>query len=347
MTTATHGGYRRLLPFLRPHRRSFALGARGIAGYVLVTHTRPVLAGRLAGSIGSGDLPATARWLGLALLAFLIRSAFQYAENVLMMRASLAVTFDLRVALYRHIHRLGLAYFERQGSGDLSYRLTEDVDRIGEVLFKISQQFVSSALQLVAIPIYMLTLNWQLTLSGLVLAPLMAWLISSFGQRLLALSRQSQSRISDLSSLLTEVLGSMRLVQASAAQEFEIGRFRRQAEANRHARYRAEHLKALQYPVVGFLEALSILSLFLVGGWQIAAGNLRPEAFVSFLAAVALLLHPIDLVSQHFNELKATEASAERLAAILAEAPALPDGRPGRALPALDGRVAFEAVAFA
>jgi ATP-binding cassette subfamily B protein len=347
MTTATHGGYRRLLPFLRPHRRSFALGALGIAGYVLFTLTLPVLAGRLAGSIGSGDLPATARWLGLALLAFLIRSAFQYAENVLMMRASLAVTFDLRVALYRHIHRLGLAYFERQGSGDLSYRLTEDVDRIGEVLFKISQQFVSSALQLVAIPIYMLTLNWQLTLSGLVLAPLMAWLISSFGQRLLALSRQSQSRISDLSSLLTEVLGSMRLVQASAAQEFEIGRFRRQAEANRHARYRAEHLKALQYPVVGFLEALSILSLFLVGGWQIAAGNLRPEAFVSFLAAVALLLHPIDLVSQHFNELKATEASAERLAAILAEAPALPDGRPGRALPALDGRVAFEAVAFA
>ena len=338
--------YHSLLPFLRPHTRQFLIGAVCILGYVLSTLALPVLAGRLAGSIGGADLPATARWLGLAALVFLVRSAFQYGESVLMMRASLDVIFDLRIALYRHLHRLGLNYFERHGSGDLTYRITEDVDRIGEVLFKISQQFLSCVLQLVAIPIYMFSLNWQLTLSGLVLAPLMAWLIGAFGERLLALSRQSQSRISDLSSLLTEVFGNMRLVQSFAAQEFEIGRFRGQAEANRRARYRAEHLKALQYPVVGFLEAASILSLFLVGGWQIAAGNLQPEAFVSFLAAVALLLHPIDLVSQHYNELKATEASAERVVAILEEPAALPPSSEGLALPRLDGRVDFQGVLF-
>jgi ATP-binding cassette subfamily B protein len=348
MTTPEgRSSYRRLLPFLRPQARQFLLGSVCIVGYVLCTLALPVLAGRLAGSIGSGDLPATSRWLGYAALVFLVRSAFQYGENVLMMRASLDVIFDLRVAIYRHIHRLGLTYFERHGSGDLTYRLTEDIDRIGEVLFKVSQQFISSLLQLVAIPIYMFTLNWQLTLSGLVLAPLMAWLIGAFGQRLLTLSRQSQSRISDLSSLLTEVFGSMRLVQSFAAQEYEIGRFRRQAEDNRRARYRAEHLKALQYPVVGFLEAVSILSLFLIGGWQISVGNLQPQAFVSFLAAVALLLHPIDLVSQHYNELKATEASAERVFAILEEPPALPPSSDGMPLERLAGQVDFVGVSFA
>ena len=72
--------FRRLLPFLRPQARQFLLGSVCIVGYVLCTLALPVLAGRLAGSIGSGDLPATSRWLGYAALVFLVRSAFQYGE---------------------------------------------------------------------------------------------------------------------------------------------------------------------------------------------------------------------------------------------------------------------------
>ena len=73
--------YHSLLPFLRPHTRQFLIGAVCILGYVLSTLALPVLAGRLAGSIGGADLPATARWLGLAALVFLVRSAFQYGES--------------------------------------------------------------------------------------------------------------------------------------------------------------------------------------------------------------------------------------------------------------------------
>jgi ATP-binding cassette subfamily B protein len=76
-------------------------------------------------------------------------------------------------------------------------------------------------------------------------------------------------------------------------------------------------------------------------------GNLQPQAFVSFLAAVALLLHPIDLVSQHYNELKATEASAERVFAILEEPPALPPSSDGMPLERLAGQVDFVGVSFA
>ncbi len=171
----------------------------------------------------------------------------------------------------------------------------------------------------------MLYLNWQLTLAGLILAPLMAWLIGQFGHRLLTLSRHSQNQISNLSALLTEVFGSMRLVQAFAAQDYEVQRFNQEAVHNRNARYRAEQLKAMQYPVVGFLEAISIMLLFFLGGWQIAQGNLTPPSFVSFLAAIALLLHPIDLVTQHYNEFKQTEASVERVYKL--PYPAIAEGR--------------------
>ncbi|MGD1931832.1 MAG: ABC transporter ATP-binding protein [Leptolyngbyaceae cyanobacterium] len=339
--------YRQLTPFIKPHLSRFLIGFVCILGYVLSTVALPYLAGQVALYMGQGNVEEMAYWLGLAGVIFLIRSVFQYWENIIMIRASLDVTLDLRTGIYAHLQRLGLDYYERSQTGDLSYRLTEDIDRIGEVMHKMSQQFVSCVLQLIAIPIYMLYLNWQLTVAGLVIAPLMAWLIGEFGNRLLKLSRKSQSQISSLSALLTEVLGNMRLVQAFAAQEFEQQRFDQEAIHNRNARYRAEQLKALQYPIVGFLEAIGIMFLFFLGGWQIAEGNLTPQALVSFLAAIALLLHPIDLVTQHYNEFKQTEASVERVFELMAVTPTLTDKPDAKPLPPVTGRVQYCDVSFA
>ncbi|MEM9909016.1 MAG: ABC transporter ATP-binding protein, partial [Cyanobacteria bacterium P01_D01_bin.44] len=237
--------------------------------------------------------------------------------------------------------------FASAQTGDLSYRLTEDIDRIGEVIYKMSQQFISCVLQLIAIPIYMFYLNWPLTLAAFVLAPLMAWLIGQFGNRMLDLSRRSQSQMSNLASLMTEVLGNIRVVKAFAAQDYEVHRFGKEAEHNRDAKFRTEHLTAIQYPVVGFLEAVSIILLFLLGGWQIAVGNLQPQEFVSFLVAVALLIHPIDLVTQHYNAFKQTEASVERVFEIFAEAPSLVERGDAIAMPHVTGKVEYRDIHFA
>ncbi len=339
--------YWQLGPFLRPHWSLFVRGFICILGYVLMTLLLPYMAGQVALFLGQGNLPQIAYWLGLATLVFLVRSIFQYWENIFMIRASLQVALGLRKRVYAHLHTLGLDYFERTQTGDLAYRLTEDIDRVGEIVHKMSQQFTSSALQLIAIPIYMFYLNWPLTLAGLVIAPLMAWLIGLFGRQMLILSRRSQAQISNLSALLTEVLGSIRVVQVFAAQPYEVGRFNQEAEHNLAARYRAEQLKALQYPVIGFLEAISIMVLFLVGGWQISQGNLQPQSFVSFLAAVALLLHPIDLVTQYYNEFKQSEASVERIMELLAIQPTLTDHPDAIELPPITGKVEFQTVSFA
>lgn len=345
--TKSRSHYWQLAPFIAPHKFQFYKGFFFIFCYLLSTLILPFLAGRVAQYTGEGNVNRVAFWLGLGAIAFLIRSVFQFFENIVMIKASLDVTLDVRQAVYDHLHRLGLDYFERSKTGDLTYRLTEDIDRIGEVIHKMSQQFLSCVLQLIAIPIYMAYLNWQLTLASLIIAPLMAVLIGQFGQRLLTLSRHSQAQISSLSSLLTEVFSNMRLVQAFAAQNYEVQRFNQEAVQNRQARYRTEKLKAIQYPVVGFLEAVSILSLFLVGGWQISQGNLTGANFVSYLAAIALLLHPIDLVSQHYNEFKQTEASVERVFELMAIAPSLQDHPNALPLPPITGKVEYRHISFA
>jgi ATP-binding cassette subfamily B protein len=297
--------------------------------------------------MGEGNVEQIAYWLGIGTLAFLIRGIFQYGENILTIAASLKVTLHLRQSVYAHLQSLGLDYFEQAQTGDLTYRLTEDIDRVGEIVNKLSQQFISCALQLIAIPIFMLSLNWQLTLASFILAPLMGWLVGQFGQRLLILSRRSQSQVSNLAALLTEVLGSIRVVQAFAAQPYEIKRFTDEAEQNRQAKFRAERLRAIQYPVVGFLEAVSIMFLFLVGGWQISQGNLTSAQFVSYLAAVALLLHPIELVTNQYNEFKQAEASVERVFDLMAVQPTVQEKPKAISLSPITGKIEYRHIYFA
>lgn len=115
----------------------------------------------------------------------------------------------------------------------------------------------------------MFYVNWQLTLAALIIGPLMAILIGSFGEKLLEFSRRSQTRTSNLSSLLTEVFNGIRLVQAFAAEDYELQRFTEEAEQNRRAKFRTAQIKALQFVVVGFLEAMAVIFLFFLGAGRL------------------------------------------------------------------------------
>ena len=86
-----------------------------------------------------------------------------------------------RKKVYAHLQTLGLNYFETAKTGDLSYRLTEDIDRIGEVINKFFHDFIPSALQLIVVFAYMFIVNWQLTIAVIIIAPLLGVLVGFFG----------------------------------------------------------------------------------------------------------------------------------------------------------------------
>jgi ATP-binding cassette subfamily B protein len=193
----------------------------------------------------------------------------------------------------------------------------------------------------------MVYLNWQLTLGALIIAPIMALLIGWFGEKLLTYSRRSQDRISDLSAMLTEVFSGIRLVKAFAAETYEINRFVQEAEQNRRAKYLAEQVKALQFVIVGFLEAMSILLLFFLGGWQISQGNLTGAGFISYVAGVALLIDPISITTSNYSEFKQGEASCDRIFELLAIQPSVVEKPDAIVLPQVNGTVEYRQITFA
>lgn len=343
----TRSNYWQLLPYIR---LQWKIIAQALACTLVFTVFWPILAwlaGRIAEYIGQGNVSAIAQIAGISVIVFLIQKIAQYGQDSLMAKAALAIAFKLRSSVYAHLQRLNLSYFETAQTGDLSYRLTEDIDRIGEVVNKVFHDFIPCVLQLIVVLGYMIYLNWQLTLSTLIIAPLMAVLIGWFGERLQKVSRRSQNQVSDLSALLTEVFSGIRLVQAFAAEDYTLKRFSQEAERNRKAKYATEKLKAIQFPIVGFLQAISILLLLLLGGWQISLNNLTSSEFVSYVSSVGFLIDPIAHITSNYNEFKQGEASVDRVFELIAIQPTVREKPDAIALPPVTGKVEYRNVSFA
>jgi len=339
--------YWQLLPCIRPQSKTITQAFICTLGVTVFWPIQAKLAGQIANIIGQGDMTALAQLAAVLALVFLVQKILMYGQDALMAKAALYVALDLRKQVYTHLQRLNLSYFETAQTGDLTYRLTEDIDRIGEVVNKIFHDFVPCVLQLIVVLGYMIYLNWQLTLATFLVAPLMGVLIGWFGEQMLKFSRRSQNRISNLSALLTEVFSGIRLVQAFAAEDYEIARFAQEAEQNRQAKYAAEKLKAIQNPVVGFMYVMSVLLLLFLGGWQISSGNLTGANFVSYIASVALLIDPITHITSNYNEFKQGQASVDRIFELMAIMPTVIEKPDAMMLPPVTGKVEYRQVSFA
>ena len=344
----TRSTYWQILPYIQQQKQTIAKALVCTLGFTVFWPIMAWLIGETASKfVGTGDFKGFTKLAAASAIIFLIRSIIQYGQDTLMAKAALTIALEIRKKTYTHLQKLNIGYFETAQTGDLSYRLTEDIDRIGEVINKFFHQFIPSILQLIVIMGYMIYLNWQLTLGALIIIPLMALLISWFGEKLLRYSRESQDRISDLSSLLTEVFSGIRLIKAFVAEDYEIARFAEEAEKNRRAKYLSERIKALQFIIVGFPEAVSIILLFLLGGWQIEQGNLTGSQFISYIAGAALLIDPIATTTANYGDFKQGEASSDRIFELLAILPTVVEKPGAIELPHVTGKVEYRNINFA
>ena len=347
MVAPSSAGFRRLLPLLKPYKRELLAG--GICMLLFVA-SWPLLAaqvGQLIPAIGDGDFPRVLRVIAVALSLFLLQKLAQFGQDTLLADPALHVTQALRRQSFARLQRLGFGALETLSAGDLTYRLTEDADRIGEVIYKNIQETVPSILQLVVMFGYMISLDWQLSLATLLLAPLVAVLVSSFAGRVLTAAERSQKQVSELAGLLGEAISGLPLVRAFAAEPWLQQRFEEEIEQHRRARYRTMRLLALQHPVVGFIEAAGILAILLIGALRISAGGLSGAGFSSFIAALLILIDPISRLINNFNEFQQGQASLGRLREIEREPIEEPDRPNAQPMPALKGALDLRDVSFA
>ena len=289
------------------------LGGISMIVYVICWPILAWLAGKLIPAIGQGNTKQVLSVIFQALIVFIIQKTAQYLQDSLLAKPALALSQDLRTTLFRKLQNTNILFLEKLSSGDIAYRLTEDVDRVGEVIYKSIQDTTPSIFQLFAVFGYMIFIDWNLSLATIILAPLIALLVSEFGSRVLKASEISQNNISSLAGLLSEAIQGLPMVKAFAVEDWLQNNFEKQVEFHKEAKYKMLRLIALQHPIVGLIEIIGILTILTIGTFRIQTGGISNEEFGSFFTAIIMLIDPISHITTNYNELKQGQASLRRL----------------------------------
>ena len=334
-----------LIPSITPYINRFIKGFICMIIYVACWPILAFLAGKLIPAIGSGELSTVTNIIINSLIVFLIQKTAQYGQDVYIAKPSLEISEVMRQSLFSKIHKIKMNFINNISAGDITYRLTEDADRVSEVIYKTFQDTLPCVLQLLAVIIYMFYLDWSLTISTFILAPIIVLSVNNFGKRVLIASEKSQESTSDLAGLIGESINGISTIRSFAAENWIKGRFNTRLRSNKQAKYKTLKLLAIQHPIVGFIEAFGILAILGLGALRINLGLLNSEEFSSFFAAILMLIDPISHISTNFNEYKQAEASLKRLKKINMQ-PMEKDERNLEKIAKINGKIEFNHVSF-
>ena len=334
-----------LIPSITPYINRFIKGFICMIIYVACWPILAFLAGKLIPAIGSGELSTVTNIIINSLIVFLIQKTAQYGQDVYIAKPSLEISEVMRQSLFSKIHKIKMNFINNISAGDITYRLTEDADRVSEVIYKTFQDTLPCVLQLLAVIIYMFYLDWSLTISTFILAPIIVLSVNNFGKRVLIASEKSQESTSDLAGLIGESINGISTIRSFAAENWIKGRFNTRLRSNKQAKYKTLKLLAIQHPIVGFIEAFGILAILGLGALRINLGLLNSEEFSSFFAAILMLIDPISHISTNFNEYKQAEASLKRLKKINMQ-PMEKDERNLDKIAKINGNIEFNHVSF-
>ena len=335
-----------LIGKLKGHLPVLTLGAISMLVYVSCWPILAWLAGKLIPAIGQGNTEQVLTVILQALLIFIIQKTAQYLQDSLLAKPALSLSQDLRTTLFRKLQKTNILFIEKLSSGDIAYRLTEDVDRVGEVIYKTIQDTTPSIFQLIAVFGYMIFIDWNLSLATIILAPLIALLVSDFGGRVLKAAEQSQKKISSLAGLLSEAIQGLQMVKAFAVEEWLQKDFDKQVKFHKEAKYKMLRLVALQHPIVGLIEIIGILTILTIGTFRIQSSGITNEEFGSYFTALLMLIDPISHITTNYNELKQGQASLRRLNEITTNPTELSKSNKGIIPDSINGNILFSNINF-
>ncbi|SEO70777.1 ATP-binding cassette, subfamily B [Actinacidiphila rubida] len=267
-------------------------------------------------------------------------------------RVSQDVLIDLRGRIFRHAQSLSLDFHERYTSGRLIARATSDVESIRELLTDGLEELVGVVLSAVYITALLMFLDWKLALATLVSYVPLYWAIRVFQKRSMVAYRKRSTAVAAVIVKFTETMNGIRPVKAFRREEPNDDAF---GELNhRHERANGDAILEMARYVVGsrLIANVTIAGIVLWGAYRVAEGGMALGVLAAFVLYLRRLYDPIDRLGMFLNSYQSAAASLEKIAGLLAQAPAVPEPAEPRPLPepagGIPGReVAFEGVRFA
>jgi ABC-type multidrug transport system fused ATPase/permease subunit len=336
--------FRRLLGFLRPHRRElwgsliFAWAAMGMT--VLI----PWLIGEAVNAIEQGNKPDLLPLVLAILGAAVLRLALTMVRRIVAGKVSLAVEYDLRQLIYGHLMRLELGFFDTQQTGQLMSRATVD---IGSIRFFLGYGLIFFSQSLLTIALagaVMFFINPWLALIALLPAPLVVMTAVRFSRQSRPAMQEVQQRIAELTAEAEENVSGIRVVKAFGQEDYQLIRFQGAVSRLFDQSIKSTRIQAFFSPLIGALPQIGTALVLLIGGHAVLNGSMNIGEFTAFYTYMILLASPLRSVGMALGMAQRAVAAGNRLFEILDRDPEIVSPENAPALPAGGGNVRLESV---
>lgn len=340
-------GYKRLLSYLKPYKKLLMLS---VFFMILVSLSNLVVPWIIKDVIDrvleNKDLGMLYIIIVVILATFFIRALTTFGHRYLMGYIGQAVIMDIRNALYHHLQRLSIAYYDRRRTGDIMSNLTNDISALQTAIVTDFITLVQESAIFIGSFGSMIYLQWKLTVLCLIIVPLVSYVIKFFGKKLHNSGKDVQETLADVTSMLQETIQGVRIVRSFNRGAYEEKRFQKINKLSFTAAVRAIRQQSQMTPFVEFLAAIAVCTIIWYGGVSVIDGVMSTGELIAFLIYAINLANPTRRVAESVGNIQKSLAAADRVFSILDEQPEIQNRKDAKDIEVKVGRVEAKHVSF-
>ncbi len=337
--------YLRLLGYVKPYWRTFALSILGMA---VTAATEPLLPALLKpmldGTFVHKD-ETVIQWAPLLILViFFVRGLASFIGTYAIGWVGNKLVMDLREEMFRKLLSLPTRYYDDHATGNLISKLTFDVTQVTVAATSVVTVSIRDSIIIAGLLGWLFYLNWKLTLLSLVMLPIIAIVIRTLNSRLRNASRDSQRAMGDITQVIEESITAHKVVKLFGGQQYESERFSGQANWVRRHTMKQAIASAANVPIVQMVAALALSVIIYIATVQSRSDETTVGGFLSFIAAMLMLTAPLKRLTGVSEFMQRGLAAAESIFELLDTQSEVDTGKSavGRA----EGRIGLEHVSL-
>lgn len=339
----------KVLRSIRPYWFLVVLSFVMAAVTVALTLYVPILIGYAIDEIiaaGNVNFPGVWAIIKQIVIVIVITALSQWLMNVCNNRITFRVIKDIRTKAFHRLENLPLKYVDSHQYGDVVSRIVSDVDQFSDGLLMGLTQLFSGVITIIGTLAFMLYLNWIIALVVVIITPLSLFVARFIAQRTYTMFHKQSETRGKLTSLIDEMIGNQKVVQAFGYEDDALNRFDKINETLGEFSLKATFFSSITNPATRFVNGVVYAGVGIVGAIAAVNGVLTVGRLTSFLSYANQYTKPFNEISGVITELQNALASAARVFELMEEEPQVPDAEDAVVLADVDGNVEMDHVYF-
>ncbi|MCD8898011.1 ABC transporter ATP-binding protein [Mammaliicoccus sciuri] len=277
----------------------------------------PLFTGKLVDTFNAESLDLRMVWLFIGV--FLVNAVLSGIGTYLLSKIGEKTIYSIREKLWKHLINLKMSFFDKNESGQLMSRITDDTNVINLFISEKAPSVLPSLLTLIGSIVMLFILDWQMTLMTFLILPIFIGIMVPLGRKMGKISRDTQTEISRFSGILGRVLTEMKLVKVTTSEEKELEKTKGTLLGIYDLGLKEAKIRAIISPFSGVIMTLTVAVILGFGGIRVSSGAITAGTLVAMIFYVVQLSAPILNFSMFLTDYKKAVGASERIYEIYQE----------------------------